>query len=121
MKKNELKQVLKPLIKECIREVVFEEGLLSGTTQYKQGVTEERQLVEAQQQQKKLKQTRKKMLDAIGQNSYNGVNLFEGTEPISRAGNPSGNSSARGPLSDVDPGDPGVDIAAFFGSQARKF
>ena len=76
---------------------------------------------ELKQVLKKLKQTRKKMLDAIGQNSYNGVNLFEGTEPISRAGNPSGNSSARGPLSDVDPGDPGVDIAAFFGSQARKF
>ena len=26
MNKNELKQVLKPLIKECIREVIFEEG-----------------------------------------------------------------------------------------------
>ena len=29
MNKNELKQVLKPLIKECIREVIFEEGTLS--------------------------------------------------------------------------------------------
>lgn len=29
MNKNELKQVLKPLIKECIREVIFEEGALS--------------------------------------------------------------------------------------------
>ena len=29
MKKDELKKVLKPLIKECIKEVIFEEGTLS--------------------------------------------------------------------------------------------
>lgn len=144
MKKNELKQVLRPLIKECIREVVFEEGLLSGiVTEVVTGlsnaqgrlvesaplppsrpeprVTEQQQLAEAQRRQEKLKQTRKKMLDAIGQSSYNGVNLFEGTEPISKAGTPGGHSGAQGPLSGVDPNDAGVDITAFFGSQTRKF
>jgi hypothetical protein len=29
MNKNELKKVLKPLIKECIKEVMFEDGTLS--------------------------------------------------------------------------------------------
>ncbi len=29
MKKNELKKILKPLIKECVKEVIFEEGALS--------------------------------------------------------------------------------------------
>ena len=29
MKKTELKNILKPLIKECIKEVIFEEGTLS--------------------------------------------------------------------------------------------
>jgi len=29
MKKNELKQLIKPLVKECIHEVLLEEGLLS--------------------------------------------------------------------------------------------
>jgi hypothetical protein len=29
MNKNELKKVLKPLIKECIKEVIFEDGTLS--------------------------------------------------------------------------------------------
>ena len=29
MNKNELKQILKPLIKECIKEVIFEDGTLS--------------------------------------------------------------------------------------------
>ena len=29
MKKNDLKQLIKPLVKECIHEVLLEEGLLS--------------------------------------------------------------------------------------------
>ena len=29
MNKNELKKILKPLIKECIKEVIFEDGTLS--------------------------------------------------------------------------------------------
>ena len=29
MKKQELQKILKPLIKECIKEVIFEEGVLS--------------------------------------------------------------------------------------------
>ena len=30
MKSEELKQVLKPLVKQCIKEVIFEDGVLSG-------------------------------------------------------------------------------------------
>ena len=30
MKKNDLKKIIKPLVKECIHEVLLEEGLLSG-------------------------------------------------------------------------------------------
>ena len=29
MKKDQLKKILRPMIKECIREVIFEEGTLS--------------------------------------------------------------------------------------------
>ena len=29
MNKNELKKILKPLIKQCIKEVIFEDGTLS--------------------------------------------------------------------------------------------
>ena len=97
MKKTDLKKVLKPLIKECIKETLFEEGILSsviaevvkglGTTQ--QLVVEQKQnnedeikkmqLQEKQKRSQKINETRKKMLDAIGKSSYNGVDLFEGT------------------------------------------
>jgi len=135
MKKSELKKVLKPLIKECIQEALVDEGLLSnvisevvkglGTTQ--QLITEDprqdedeikkMQLQEKQKRTRKISETRKKMLDAIGKDSYNGVDLFEGTTPVSRAGNPAEGSTPQGALAGTDPRDSGVDISAFMGNK----
>ena len=39
MKKNELQKILKPLIKECIKEVIFEEGVLSRLRHQSQNMT----------------------------------------------------------------------------------
>jgi len=131
MKKTDLKKVLKPLIKECVKETLFEEGILSsviaevvkglGGTQ--QLVVEQKQdnedkinkmqLQEKQKKSKKINETRKKMLDAIGKSSYNGVDLFEGTAPIANAGTPGDTTSPQSALSGVDPSDPGVDISGF--------
>ena len=50
------------------------------------------------------------MLDAIGRDSYNGVDLFEGTQPLreSRSDAPAGSKALDG----IDPNDPGVNLAA---------
>jgi hypothetical protein len=134
MKKTELKKVLKPIIKECVKEALFEEGVLSniisevvkglGTPQQlvveqKQNDEEMRklQLEERQKRSQKLNETRKGMLDAIGRSSYNGVDLFEGTTPMSKAGSPRDGNSPQGPLTGVDPGDSGVDISKFLGKK----
>ena len=122
MKKSELKNILKPLIKECIKEVLFEDGTLStiisevvrGTspTQPVVEVKAPTQALDNGNRQKKIKeakQRKKKLLDSIGRDAYNGVDLFEGTTPTS-----SPNQSSRGPLKDVDPGDAGVDISNIF-------
>ena len=132
MKKSELKQVLKPLIKECIREVVFEEGVLSNiVSEVAQGLgsqpiveTKEKPPVPQRNYEKeerlakqKLQETRKRMLDAIGSDSYNGVDLFAGTTPTSAP-----TESKQGdPLSGVDPRDPGVDISQLFGGANKKW
>jgi len=125
MNKNELKKVLKPLIKECIKEVLFEEeGALSHIIKEvavglsgKQQITETR--AASPQRSKvndhKLKQRKKQLLDAIGKDAYGGVNVFEGVTP---APSPSNSNSGRGPLSDVSPNDPGVDISSLFGDKA---
>jgi len=134
MKKSELKKVLKPIVKECIREALLEEGLLSnvisevikglgGTqqlvveeTRQDEGQMKKLQLEQRQKRSQKIDETRKKMLDAIGKSSYNGVDLFEGTTPVSKAGMPGDTSSPQGPLSGVDPNDAGVDISNLMGN-----
>ena len=133
MKKSELKKVLKPIVKECIREALLEEGLLSnvisevvkGIGGAQRPIVEKRQnnneikklqLQEKQKRSQQIDETRKKMLDAIGRDSYNGVDLFEGTAPISKAGSPGGESSPQGPLSGIAPGDAGVDISNLMGN-----
>ena len=122
MKANELKRVLTPLIKQCIKEVIFEEGVLSGIiSEVMKGVDaapviREQKVVAKPTNgvaKKKLQEQRKKMMDAIGKNSYNGVNLFEGVEP-------SPDDNQQSPLGNISPGDPGVDISGLFNSNWSK-
>ena len=125
MNKNELKKVLKPLIKECIKEVLFEEeGALSHVIKEvaaglggKQKITETtiRPPKPRTSSNQELKRRKKKLLDAIGKDAYGGVNVFEGTTPAPAATN---EGQAKGPLSDVAPHDPGVDISGLFGAKA---
>ena len=76
----------------------------------------------AEQQRAKLVEMRKNMMDSIGKSSYkdiynlNGVNLFEGTTPLKSGGTPGAGPSTTGPLSDVEPSDPGVDISSLMGN-----
>ena len=115
MKKSELKNI----IKECVREVIFEEGVLSsivtevaqglGTAQVIQETSSVRQRKPQSQPKASVKQ---QVLNAVGKNSYDDIKnrfsnpgLFEGTKPIVES------KSQAGALSGVDPNDPGVDIS----------
>ena len=129
MNKNELKKVLKPLVKQCINEVLLEEGLLSTVIAEVMKGTGAARIVESTQpvqpkidntaarekKRKQLLEQKKKLLDAIGTESYNGVNLFEGTTPTRSAPAP-GQTQQQGPLSGVAPNDPGVDISSLMAS-----
>jgi len=129
MNKNELKKVLKPLVKQCINEVLLEEGLLSTVIAEVMKGTGAARIVETAQpvqpkvnntaarekKRKQLLEQKRKLLDAIGTESYNGVNLFEGTTPT-KSGPAPGQTQQQGPLSGVSPNDPGVDISSLMGS-----
>jgi hypothetical protein len=124
MNKNQLKKVLKPLIKECIKEVLYEEdGALSHIIKEvavglagKQTITETKvKAPTIKKNNEGLKLRKKKLLDAIGKEAYGGVNIFEGTTPAPAVA-PEG--QANGPLSDVAPNDPGVDISSIFSAKA---
>jgi len=117
MNKTELKKILKPLIKQCIKEVIFEDGTLSnivsevarglGSPMIAESQTPKpkKMQLESNTEAKERLKRKRAMLDAIGKDSYNGVDLFEGTTPA-----PAPRTQGHGPLSGMDPRDPGVDI-----------
>ena len=131
MKRTELKRLIKPIVKECIRESLLEDGILSKViSEVVRGIVPQKQIVEAKappaviqnnkeavkKERQKLMETKRQMLDAIGKSSYNGVDLFEGTSPVAKAGVPNSGPQANGPLSGVAPEDSGVDISSLMGN-----
>ena len=134
MNREELKKTLKPLIKQCIKEVLLEEsGILSKVvTEVAQGLNPGQRVVESstaprqdeehqmrkleEKKNQALKQQKERMLQSIGETAYNGVDLFEGTTPMSSSGSPSsGSASPMGPMKNVDPNDSGVDLRSIPG------
>jgi hypothetical protein len=138
MKRSDLKKMLKPLIKECIKEVMFEDGILAGViaevarglgnTTLVERQEEPRQRTRPSQdfsrmridsvreQKVKLNEQRQKLLNSIGSQAYNGVNLFEGTTPMADAPAPGASSARSGPLAGISATDSGVDISNLFGT-----
>ena len=135
MRKSELKKI----IKECVKEVLFEEGVLSNlvaevafgitkaqktivesqeNSQVNNNIVQESRFQEEERRRKKLLETKRKMLDAMGNSKL--ANVFEGTQPLKQAGQ-AGKSSPHGPLSGRDPSDAGIDISGLFGLAGQKW
>ena len=135
MKKSQLKQILKPLIKECIKEVMFEDGVLSGIIgEVSRGIAApqieaasppvdptlarmQRNTFSAEQGSK-MKAQKKKLMEAIGSQAYNGIDLFEGATPGPQQLQ---GAAAAAPLAGVEAGDAGVDISNLFGSVGNSW
>ena len=72
---------------------------------------------------KKMQGLREQMLNSIGKSSYSslynleGVDLFEGTTPLSSVGAAGAAPTAQTPLSGVEPGDAGVSLDSFLGNK----
>jgi hypothetical protein len=123
VKKTDLKKLIKPLVKECIHEVLLEEGLLSNVVaEVTKGLNSAP--VIAEQVKKPVRteppkkpdfsENRKKLMDAIGGDAYNGVDLFEGTTPA-----PAQQEQRAGSVDMGDPEDAGVDISSILGQSSK--
>jgi hypothetical protein len=123
----------KKLIKESVKEVLVEEGILSTiVAEVVRGVMSGNIIMEKQtapketpkvdnshlraerttKQREKLQESKQKILDAIGKEAYGGVDLFEGTAPMRQGSVPGTGDTSSSPLAGVTPGDPGVDISS---------
>jgi len=134
MKRDQLKNLIKPIIKECIHEVIIESGVLSNiVAEVAKGMgnvlVESPQLLSTSaptrninqeatdQQKRRLNNQRKQLTTAIGNKAY--TNIFEGVEPMSAPMDSPTTQSA--PLAGVAPNDPGVDISGIVALGGRNW
>jgi hypothetical protein len=105
VKKNELKKLIKPVVKECIHEVLLESGLLTNiVSEVAQGMS-----------QNVIVENKQKQSDALFNEN---VNLFENTEPLTnRVATSSGPKPGAVDLGDPD--DAGVDISSLIGGASQ--
>lgn len=130
MKRSELKKLIKPMVKNCIREVLLEEGLLSGIVSevakglntaplIREEVVREVPRPRVEKKRDHLAAERKMLLDAIGRDAYNDVNIFEGVEPAPPQQSPQ--TMAANPLANENPSDPGVDISGILSMGGKNW
>jgi hypothetical protein len=117
MKRSDIKKIIKPIVKECINELLLQkEGVLAAVVsevsrglQQKQNKTPITEIKKNNNEQetleleKKYEQERQERIKRLNESA--GHDFFKGTVPTPRS-----ESSSASPLSGTDPHDPGVDI-----------
>jgi len=130
MNKADLKKIIKPVVKECIHEVLLEEGLLSNVVAEVAKGMQGNLMVEASRPapverthrdtsnntRKKINEHRAKLMSSIDKDAYNGVNLFEGTEPLTSR---EASTPKAGTIDLGNPEDSGVDISSLMGPSTQ--
>ena len=129
MKKSELKELIKPIVEECVKDALLTSGLLTSVIsevvagiqkglvleqaqpqqQVQQPVVQEQKNTISEEERNKILENKKKLLNAIGNSAYNGVDVFEGTTPLKKGGTPNSSGGYKA-FEGVDPNDPGVNI-----------
>ena len=118
MKSSEFKNILKPLIKQTVKEVLFEEGVLSGiVSEVARGLQgnlvveaatpnrKKSQNADIKRREEEYEKQRQERIRRLNESAKVNSNIFEGTREIPEA-------SGHGALSGVSSSDAGVDISA---------
>lgn len=127
-KKDQLKNLFKPIIKECVKELILEEGILSSLIsevqktsfkqENKQQITESDFKQESIARKNKIDESKRKLYSALGSDNYSSI--FENVEPLTSYEVGESPASMGDPLSGQAPTDPGVDIASIPGMKMWK-
>ena len=115
MKANEFKKLIKPIIKQTIKEVLLEEGVLSNIVSevaiglqnqrvVTEGVPVTKNTEDLEAKAERLERQRQEKIKKLNESSKLG-GVFTGTAPLVE-------SSGQGPLAGTSPTDAGVDITA---------
>jgi len=121
MDSQSFRKVIKEVIKESLREILKEEGLLQTLSEAKQPVRAAPKVVRQLNEEtlKDLNANRKLLEQSIGKSKLmptpsKAFDPFAGTQPLTEAQASNGQTKT-GPLKDIDPRDPGVDVSSLIG------
>ena len=145
MKRTDLKKMLKPLVKQCVKEALLEEGVLSSiisevvmgfkplltenkssnTSPTNQDFSKQKKLLEQQkleleeERQRTLKEQKIKILNATGF----GADIFDDVKPLPSGGGSPGAAQPSSPLAGIEPSDAGIDISGIMalGDAGKKW
>ena len=111
MNRAEFKKILKPLIRQTVKEVMLEEGMLSGiVTEVVRGmnsslVVESKTSSSQAGLEEKYERDRQERIRRLNESAkINETNVFKDTQQIK-------DNAGQGPLAGTDPSDKGVDIS----------
>jgi hypothetical protein len=121
MDADNFRAVIKEILKESLREILVEEGLLQTLSESKKPVAKPAPKVIQQLKQNSVQEAdgKRKLLEQSIQKSKlmpkpTGFDPFAGTQPLTEAQAANG-AQRRGPLKDIDPSDPGLDVSSLIG------
>ena len=130
-KKDQLKTLFKPIIKECVKELILEQGILSsliseinkangGTHSVNSDIVakEKNELQRVATNKVKIDEAKRKIYAAVGADTYSSI--FENVEPLTSYEAGGSSTSPANPLGDQAPNDPGVDITSIPGMSMWK-
>jgi len=126
MKLGEFKKAIRPLIKECVKEVILEEGILSNVvSEVAKGlqgsiIQEAKPAGPSQEEIRKkeemLEEQRQERIKRLNESAkMDNIDAFAGTREAP------GDPAQGNPLGGVSPGDPGVDISGIVNIAAGKW
>jgi hypothetical protein len=124
MKLAEFKKIIRPLIKECIKEVILEEGILSNVVSevakgLRGNLVMESKSSDSADEETRLKaatleRERQERIKRLNESARMNVDVFEGTKEVAEP-------SQASPLQGVPPGDAGVDISGIVNMAGNKW
>lgn len=122
MKPDNFKKLMKEIIKESLKEILVEEGFLQTLSESKQLEAKPSPKIVRQLNEETIKElntNRKALEQSIGKSKLMpshsaGFNPFAGTQALTES-QASDGKARTGPLKDIDPSDPGVDVSSLIG------
>lgn len=121
MDSKTFKATMKEIIKESLREILKEEGLLQTISESKQPIKAAPKVVRQLNREvvQDFNEKRKKLEESLQKSKYiaPAFNPFEGTQALTEG--QVSDAPKTGPLKDVNPSDPGIDVSSLIGGNKK--